>query len=84
VSLYLAEMFPNSKITAFSNSRTQKIHIDEVAKEKGFGNLRVITGDVKDYEFEHDAFDRVVSVEMIGESAFVLSRGRLVPLTHSY
>jgi cyclopropane fatty-acyl-phospholipid synthase-like methyltransferase len=77
-------MFPNSKITAFSNSRTQKIHIDEVAKEKGFGNLRVITGDVKDYEFEHDAFDRVVSVEMIGESAFVLSRGRLVPLTHSY
>lgn len=72
VSLYLAEMFPNSKITAFSNSRTQKIHIDEVAKEKGFGNLRVITGDVKDYEFEHDAFDRVISVEMIGESAFAL------------
>lgn len=58
-------MFPNSQITAFSNSRTQKLHIDGVAKEKGFTNLKVITGDVADYEFEHNAFDRVVSVEMI-------------------
>lgn len=69
-SLYLAEIFPNSKITAFSNSRTQKLHIDGVAAEKGFKNLKVITGDVADYEFEHDAFDRVISVEMIGKSDF--------------
>ena len=63
-SLYFAEVFPNSQITAFSNSRTQKEYIDGVAKAKGFTNLRVITGDVVDYEFEPATFDRVVSVEL--------------------
>ena len=57
-------MFPNSKITAFSNSRTQKIYIDEKAKEKGFKNVEVITGNVVDYEFEKESFDRVVSIEV--------------------
>ena len=63
-SLYFAEIFPNSKITAFSNSRTQKAHIDSVATSKGFNNLTVITGDVVDFEFEHASFDRVVSIEL--------------------
>ena len=35
-----------------SNSRTQKIHIDNVAKDKGFGNVTVITGDVNVFDFE--------------------------------
>ncbi len=35
-----------------SNSRTQKLHIDGVAKEKGFKNVTVITGDVNVYDFE--------------------------------
>jgi hypothetical protein len=35
-----------------SNSRTQKVHIDNMAKEKGFGNVTVITGDVNVYDFE--------------------------------
>ena len=35
-----------------SNSRTQKIHIDGVAKEKGFSNVNVITGDVNVFDFE--------------------------------
>ncbi|KAF2004475.1 S-adenosyl-L-methionine-dependent methyltransferase [Amniculicola lignicola CBS 123094] len=63
-SLYFAEMFPKSKITAFSNSKTQKEYIDGVAKSKGFTNLEVITGDVVDYEFEPSSFDRVVSIEL--------------------
>jgi len=63
-ALYFAEMLPNSKITAFSNSRTQKLYIDEKAKEKGLKNLTVITGDVVDYEFEKESFDRVVSIEL--------------------
>jgi cation-transporting ATPase 13A3/4/5 len=62
--LYFAEVLPNSKITAFSNSRTQKIYIDAKAKEKGIGNLKVITGNVVDYEFEKESFDRVVSIEV--------------------
>jgi cation-transporting ATPase 13A3/4/5 len=57
-------MLPNSKVTAFSNSRTQKIYIDEKAKEKSLKNLTVITGNVVDYEFEKESFDRVVSIEV--------------------
>ncbi|RSL51925.1 hypothetical protein CEP54_011165 [Fusarium duplospermum] len=63
-AIYFAEKLPNSHITAFSNSRTQKEYIDSVAKEKGITNLEVITGDVVDYEFEPESFDRVVSIEL--------------------
>lgn len=57
-------MLPNSKITAFSNSKTQKEYIDGQARQKGLSNLSVITGDVVDYEFEPESFDRVVSIEV--------------------
>ncbi|KAK7967776.1 S-adenosyl-L-methionine-dependent methyltransferase [Apiospora aurea] len=63
-ALYYAEMLPKSKVTAFSNSKTQKEYIDAQAKEKGLKNLTVITGDVADYEFKKESFDRVVSIEM--------------------
>lgn len=63
-ALYFAEVLPNAKITAFSNSKTQKLYIDGQAKEKGLRNLQVITGNVVDYEFEAEAFDRVVSIEL--------------------
>ncbi|KAE9374523.1 cyclopropane-fatty-acyl-phospholipid synthase-like protein [Stipitochalara longipes BDJ] len=63
-ALYYAEVLPNSKVTAFSNSRTQKIYIDQKAKEKGLKNLTVITGNVVDYEFEKECFDRVLSIEL--------------------
>ncbi|KAF2638932.1 S-adenosyl-L-methionine-dependent methyltransferase [Massarina eburnea CBS 473.64] len=63
-SLFLAARFPNSRITGFSNSRTQKQHIDSAAASKGLTNLTVITGDVVDYEFEAGAYDRVVSIEL--------------------
>lgn len=65
VSLYLAERFPAAKVTAFSNSRTQREWIVAEAERRGVGaNLRVITGDVVDYEFEAGRFDRVVSIEL--------------------
>lgn len=63
-SLFFAERFPNSQITGFSNSRTQKEYIDGVAKSQGLTNLTIITGDVVDYEFEAESFDRVVSIEL--------------------
>ncbi|EMD92087.1 hypothetical protein COCC4DRAFT_42522 [Bipolaris maydis ATCC 48331] len=63
-SLFMAEMFPNSKITGFSNSRTQKEYIDSVAVSKGLKNLTIITGDVVDYEFQPEAYDRVISIEL--------------------
>lgn len=63
-ALFFAEKLPKSKITAFSNSKSQKQFIDARAKEKGLNNLTVITGNVVDYEFEKEAFDRVVSIEL--------------------
>ena len=35
-----------------SNSRTQKIYIESVAKEKGYTNVEVVTGDVNVFDFE--------------------------------
>jgi predicted RNA methylase len=63
-ALYFAEVLPKAQVTAFSNSRTQKEYIDSRAKEKGLANLTVITGDIVDYEFEPESFDRVVSIEV--------------------
>lgn len=63
-ALYFAEVLPKSKISAFSNSKTQKEYIDSKAKEKGLTNLTVITGNVADHEFEKNSFDRVISIEM--------------------
>ena len=65
LSLWMAERFPRSRITAVSNSRPQKAFIDERARQRGLSNLEVITCDVNRLEFPGGGhFDRVVSVEM--------------------
>lgn len=65
LSLWMAANYPSSKITAVSNSRTQKQHIDTQARERGLSNLEVITCDVNVLAFPAGTqFDRVVSVEM--------------------
>lgn len=63
LSLYMAEKFPNSRIAAVSNSRTQKQFIDARAAERGLTNLQVITADMNGFEAP-GTYDRVVSVEM--------------------
>lgn len=60
-------MLPNSRVVAFSNSKSQKEFIDSAARAKGLTNLTVITGNVVDYEFEPESFDRVVSIEASGK-----------------
>jgi cyclopropane-fatty-acyl-phospholipid synthase len=63
LSLWMAEHYPNARITGVSNSRTQKLHIDSEAQRRGLTNLTIITADMN--VFEHSGgFDRVVSVEM--------------------
>jgi cyclopropane-fatty-acyl-phospholipid synthase len=65
LSLWMAANYPDSRITAVSNSRTQKQHIDAQARSRGLDNLEVITCDVNVLAFPDDTrFDRVVSVEM--------------------
>ena len=63
LSLWMAERYPASRITAVSNSRSQRASIEASAASRGLTNLTVITRDMND--FQTDArFDRVVSVEM--------------------
>ena len=42
-AIYYAEKLPNSRITAFSNSKAQKEFIDAAARAKGLTNVSVIT-----------------------------------------
>jgi len=63
LSLFMASRFPKSTFTVLSNSRTQKLYIDEQAINRGIKNLTVVTADIN--VFNIDAiFDRIVSVEM--------------------
>jgi cyclopropane-fatty-acyl-phospholipid synthase len=65
LTLWMAQRFPESRITAVSNSRTQKQFIDARAAERGLANVEVITRDANVLDFPADRrFDRVVSVEM--------------------
>lgn len=67
LALYVAGRFPGSKVTAFSNSKTQKVYIDGVARKRGLTNLEVVTGDIATWEVPEDRrgrYDRVLSVEM--------------------
>lgn len=66
LSLFLAETYPKSRITALSNSRTQKLHIDEIAAQRGLKNVTVYTNDIMVFEFESNTkFDRIMSIEML-------------------
>lgn len=62
--LYIAEKYPGSSVTAVSNSRTQKAHIDATARARGLTNLTVLTADAATFIPPASTFDRVVSVEM--------------------
>lgn len=63
LSLWLAERYPRARITAVSNSATQRAHIEAHAAAHGFDNLEVVTANV--VEWDTDArFDRILSIEM--------------------
>jgi cyclopropane-fatty-acyl-phospholipid synthase len=59
----MAGRYPLSRITAVSNSRSQRAWILEEAERRGLGNVEVITADMNHFSTER-RFDRVVSVEM--------------------
>lgn len=64
LTLFLAETFPNSKVTGVSNSSTQKLHIDAEAERRGLSNVTIITADMNTFDIAAESFDRVVSIEM--------------------
>lgn len=63
LSLWMAEQLPDARITAVSNSRSQRIYIEEQAAARGLSNLKIITSDMNDFD-TNQRFDRIVSVEM--------------------
>ena len=63
LSLWMAEHYPAARITAVSNSRSQRAFIEGEARVRGFSNLTVITADMNVFAAE-GRFDRIVSVEM--------------------
>jgi cyclopropane-fatty-acyl-phospholipid synthase len=63
LTLWMASHYPASRITAVSNSSSQRRHIEARAKDLGLANVEVVTCDVNELALDK-AFDRVVSVEM--------------------
>lgn len=63
LTLWMAEHYPGSRITAISNSKPQRLSILRRAEAKGLTNLTVLTEDMNTFEAP-GTYDRVVSVEM--------------------
>lgn len=63
LTLWVAQHYPSSQITAVSNSHSQKVFILNRAEKLGVTNIQVITCDMNDFK-PTEKFDRVVSVEM--------------------
>ncbi len=63
LSLWMAEQYPAARITAVSNSQSQRAYIERQAAAWGLTNLTVITADMNQFE-AGGTFDRIVSVEM--------------------
>lgn len=64
LTLHLASRLPNARITAVSNSSTQRAWIEDSCRRRGLENVRVITCDMNVFEAGDARYDRVVSVEM--------------------
>jgi cyclopropane-fatty-acyl-phospholipid synthase len=64
LTLWMAERYPNARITAVSNSRPQREHIEAQCRARGLDNVRILTCDVNRLQLDEAAFDRCVSIEM--------------------
>lgn len=68
LTLWMAEHFPGSHITAVSNSAPQREYIESCVRRERFHNVRVITADMNDFDIRNQ-FDRIASVEMFEHMA---------------
>eukprot|EP01041_Mallomonas_annulata_P010599 gene10599-22133_t len=67
VTLYIAQKYPNSKITSISNSNSQREYIESTAIKRNLSNVKVHTGDITTFDLptdSHGTYDRVISIEM--------------------
>ncbi len=63
LTCYMAQKFPNSKITAVSNSKDQRNFIQQKNDKLNLQNIKVVTADMNDFS-TNEKFDRVISIEM--------------------
>ncbi|QDV50003.1 SAM-dependent methyltransferase [Gimesia fumaroli] len=64
LSLWIVENYPHCRVTAVSNSQSQRAAIEQQAIERGVADrLTVMTADMNDFATSQK-FDRVMSVEM--------------------
>ena len=61
--LWIASHYPNCRVLAVSNSRTQREYIERQCRDRGLTNLDVQTADMREFSTSR-VFDRVVSIEM--------------------
>mmetsp|Transcript_42589 Transcript_42589/g.71086 ORF Transcript_42589/g.71086 Transcript_42589/m.71086 type:complete len:365 (+) Transcript_42589:128-1222(+) len=63
--LYVANKYPKSKVTAVSNSKTQKDHIMGECVKRGINNLQIVTADINSFTPpQPGTYDRCLSIEM--------------------
>ena len=63
LTLWMAQRYPTARIVAVSKSAPQREFIERQCRERGLGNVEVLTRDVNQLALER-RFDRVVSIEM--------------------
>ena len=63
LTCFMAQKFPNSKITAVSNSKDQRNFIQQKNDKLNLQNIKVVTADMNDFSTDKK-FDRVISIEM--------------------
>src|SRR5205085_8158171 len=63
LSLWIAEKYPECRVTALSNSAVQRSFIEGRCRERGLTNVTVVTANIDGYHTER-MFDRIVSIEM--------------------
>ncbi len=63
LTLFMASNLPGARITAISNSASQREYILAQAKSRGLTNLTIVTEDINHFKSEKQ-YDRIVSVEM--------------------
>ncbi len=63
LTLWMAEHYPDSHITAVSNSTSQADFIRQQMQMRNLSNINIITADMNDFDIAQ-TFDRIVSIEM--------------------
>ena len=69
LTLWMAEQYPQARITGVSNSASQRAHIEGECAKRGLKNVRILTCDMNVFAAEASRYDRVVSVEMFEHMA---------------